>query len=223
MIYDTGDGIEWTTAWYHKVYLFADRVYLYYWGTITDWGSFRMVKSDTGTEIFNLTGDWCYFPALVVIEVAQSGYYNLTITSEHTGSTGFTGTGFFEIDELILGQFNSGIGFPANNIAIAYYTFGTEKSYTQSPYVYSKYLYWGTHASNYAEVITPSDDPQFSENPIQFNETGKYIIYDYSTSISPITEYQEQSSGIPGFELLSTILTIVAIFGIISLRKKSIL
>ena len=223
---ETDNDIDWpgVATMYHQVYLFADKLYLYYWGTDDDWGIYRLFKADIGTEIFNLTGNWHWGSrGLVLFEVAQSGWYNLTIEVWWGGGSGFSGTSIFQVPELQLSEVLSTYGpagFTANSITIAYYNFGTVKQYKQTPFVFSSYFYYGSYASNHVEVISyasHSSDSKFSEDPVKFSNSGTYIIYEPSSSMSPIYEYQ--SSSIPLIEGYNLVIAFFLI-GIYYYTKK---
>ncbi|MHA1652028.1 MAG: hypothetical protein ACTSYB_17740 [Candidatus Helarchaeota archaeon] len=190
----TKSSLSWsgTTTWYHKVYLFPNKIYLFYWGSYTADLTFKMGKEDSSSLLFIKTGDWTNGPgvsALLIIEVSEPDYYTLNITtSDNSGNIGFSAVGFFEIKELILGQTMYGPNFPSNHVTFAYYYIDGGKKYSQQCCVFSKYFVFGTSGGTRVVDVTPNDDWSFSDTPTQIGLSDRFIIYSYSSNILPITE-----------------------------------
>ncbi|MHA1822130.1 MAG: hypothetical protein ACTSU2_03775 [Promethearchaeota archaeon] len=220
------DSFNWDNSskdiFYHQVYLFSDKIYVFYFGTDTEYVN-CILKSSNGQLVFNETNfNYDAGGGMIVFNIPNNGYYNLTIDLfpigyDSGGSMSCHGIGFFEVKELVLNEIRNGIGFSTDPRAFGYYPFDKNKNYTASNYA-KAFLFDDSISPNSMVLKEESGLSLNSSFTFDLDPLHKMIIYE-SYQISPISEVpeNEQPKSIAGFNQF--IIPIIAISILILVNK----
>lgn len=192
---ENGDfNINGTTPYSYRIPLVANNLYMLFWGTSLDDFLF-VIKSNINSPWNNIFAAAANFDSespyrnVLFFEVQNSGFYNLTITyiiPDMMGGQSFCGWGVFDVLPIFIGEdYIERIPNQCNKVLAGYLEIETEDLQTVYDSISSdKYIFkfnslnaseeYHFHPCNHA-IDFPINSKEF-----QFNETGRYIIYEDS-------------------------------------------